>query len=506
MIDKSDQAIGKILVWLLILSTLIRGFLAAYLEFGNDEVYYWTYALYPDYSHFDHPPMVGWVIQVFSLNLLLEHEFFIRLSAVVLGTVNTWMIFIIGARLKNKLTGLYAAILFTASIYCFVIAGTFILPDTPQVFFWLLSILFLTNVFFSNHKQSKKNIYLILAGITIGLGMLSKYTTIFLWAGTMIYILFYDRQWLKRSDLYISILSSVILFLPVINWNILNDWISFTYQGERANLFASGININSFLREMAGQILYNNPVNVALIILALFAITMKKRILSSNRNKFLLLTSVPLILTFLFVSLFRGTLPHWSSPGYLGLIILAAAFLTERKSKFILPLRLQVSVVLLLLVLVLGTGQIKGGWLLYDGSDDPRTLGRKDVSLDMYGWRQLGKKYKSNGLPIVSHRWFPAANLDYYVAKPNGLKVLAIGDLSSIHKYAWINKERGGFQEGMDVMYLTMSRDYKDPYDHYRNYFEEISPVDTIRITRSGKHVQNVFIYQMNNLLRIPQN
>ena len=71
MIDKSDQAIGKILVWLLILSTLIRGFLAAYLEFGNDEVYYWTYALYPDYSHFDHPPMVGCVIQVFSLNLLL---------------------------------------------------------------------------------------------------------------------------------------------------------------------------------------------------------------------------------------------------------------------------------------------------------------------------------------------------------------------------------------------------------------------------------------------------
>jgi len=44
------------------ISLLLRALVAALTDLGNDEVYYWTYALYPDWSHFDHPPMVGWII------------------------------------------------------------------------------------------------------------------------------------------------------------------------------------------------------------------------------------------------------------------------------------------------------------------------------------------------------------------------------------------------------------------------------------------------------------
>ncbi|HCT70866.1 MAG TPA: glycosyl transferase, partial [Bacteroidales bacterium] len=60
------------------------------------EVYYINYALYPDLSHFDHPPMVGWLIQLFSLNLLFDSELFIRLGAVVAGTLNTWLMYLTG--------------------------------------------------------------------------------------------------------------------------------------------------------------------------------------------------------------------------------------------------------------------------------------------------------------------------------------------------------------------------------------------------------------------------
>ena len=135
-----EQNINKILFWLLAISALVRGILAVWMEFGNDEVYYWTYALYPDWSHFDHPPMVGWVIQLFSLNLLFDSEFFIRLASVVFMTANTYIIFRIGKELKDAQTGLYAALLFTASIYAFVITGIFIMPDTPLMLFWLLAV------------------------------------------------------------------------------------------------------------------------------------------------------------------------------------------------------------------------------------------------------------------------------------------------------------------------------------------------------------------------------
>ena len=72
-----EQNISKTLIWLLVISALVRGVLAAWLEFGNDEVYYWAYALYPDWSQIDHPPMVGWVIKLFRLNLLFDSEIFI---------------------------------------------------------------------------------------------------------------------------------------------------------------------------------------------------------------------------------------------------------------------------------------------------------------------------------------------------------------------------------------------------------------------------------------------
>ncbi|MGE5424707.1 MAG: ArnT family glycosyltransferase, partial [Syntrophothermus sp.] len=128
-----DKKIRKYLLILILISFLIRAMAAWLIELGNDEVYYRLYALYPDWSHFDHPPMVGWIIQLFSLNLTLHSEFFLRLGFVVTGTFSTWIIFLIGKEISDDLTGLYAAILYTSSIYCSIIAGIFIMPDGPQV-------------------------------------------------------------------------------------------------------------------------------------------------------------------------------------------------------------------------------------------------------------------------------------------------------------------------------------------------------------------------------------
>ena len=106
----------KNLAWLIGISTLLRIVLAQSLEFGNDEVYYWTYALFPDWSHFDHPPMLGFFIQLFSLNLLFDSEMFIRLSSIFFAALNTLLFFQIGKEIKNEMAGWYAALLYNASI------------------------------------------------------------------------------------------------------------------------------------------------------------------------------------------------------------------------------------------------------------------------------------------------------------------------------------------------------------------------------------------------------
>ncbi len=519
MEDKENK-IKKTLIRLIIISTVIRAFIAFFIELGNDEVYYWTYALYPDWSHFDHPPMVGFIIQMFSFDLFFQDEIFLRLSSIIFGSINTWLIFLIAKKLKNSITGLYAALLFTASIYCFVIAGIFILPDTPQLLFWLLSMYFLLNSLPDKSQSKKSRNYLLLAGVTIGLGMLSKYTSVFLWFGAGLYILFYNRNWLKSKTIYLSLLLSLILVLPILIWNIQNDFISFTFQGERVDVTGSMLRLDYFATEFFGQIFYNNPVNFVIIIFALIAIFRKKKFLNSQHVRLLLFLSLPLIFTFLVFSLFRSTLPHWTGPAYLSLILIAAAYLEElsvrKPGKVLFPVPIQFSLYFLIIILILGFGQINYGWLNLDKSTDVKTLGKNDFSLDMYGWEQLGEKFSNiverdkkqnlidTNAVIISYRWFPAANLDYYVARQLNKKVLAIGSLERIHKYAWINKKRGGFNKGMDAYFITTSRDFKSPYDLYENYFEKIEPADTIPIIRSGKNVKNFFVFRMIGLQRIP--
>jgi len=509
----------KILFWLILISTLVRGIIAAFIELGNDEVYYVNFALYLDWSHFDHPPMVGYIIQLFSLNLLFENEIFIRLGSIILGSINTYIIFLIGKKIKNETTGLYAAFLFTASIYCFVIVGIFILPDTPQVFFWLLSLYLLLSSLPSKQyiKAEKRN--LILAGITIGFAMLSKYTSVFLWAGAGVYILLYNFNWLKKKEVYISVILSFLIFLPVLIWNYNNDFISFTFHGERVIASESIIRLDYFFAELGGQIFYNNPVNFIVILITLFSIGFGKKFLSRDYKRLLLSTSLPLIILFLVFSLFRRTLPHWTAPAYLSLILLAAAYLENKCSlkKRLIPNFIKTSIGFLILLILLGFLQINYGLLFQSHQKNLKKIGKNDVTLDMYGWSQLGEKFKilyqndlnknniKNDAIIVSHRWFPAANLDYYVARPLDIKLLAIGKLERIHRYAWINNYRGGFKKGMDAYFLTSSRDYQDPNFLYKNYFQEIEKPDTIQILRNGKTVKNVFVFRMKNLKKLPE-
>lgn len=498
------------LIILAVVSGLVRLFLAGFIELGNDEVYYWTYALFPDLSHFDHPPMVGLVIQFFTLDLLIDHEVFVRLGPVVFGTVNTVMIFLIGKRLVDEAAGYYAALLYTGSIYCSVVAGIFILPDAPQIFFWLIALYLLTPLINNNDidRQARKSIFW--AGIVMGLGMLSKYTTAYLWFGALLYVLLFNRKWLKRGILYISVSMTLILFTPVLFWNWQTDFISFTFHSARVGFFDSGINPEYFITELAGQFFYNNPVNFILIISVLVLLLRKKFMPEKKVKRFLLLTGIPLIATFLFISLFRRTLPHWSGPGYLSLILLAAIWLRDKKPEMPsknLPGWIQSSIILLVVVLFLAIGQIRYGIFPITQS------GNQDITTEMHGWKKTGSKFidmyhsdlesgvMSKDAVIFSNKWFPAAHFDYYVATPNNIKLYAINSLNEIHKYYWINQERGNIKKGTDAYFLTTSLYPKDPNILYKDLFKEILPPDTIRISRQKTIAKEVYVYRMKGLV-----
>lgn len=514
-----EENIPKVLIILLIVSIVIRGFLAAFFELGNDEVYYWTFALYPDWSHFDHPGMVGWMMQLFSCNLLFDSEFFLRLSSLVLMTVDTWLIYLIGKEIKNKITGFYTALLYTASLYAFIITGVFIMPDTPLIFFLLLSILFFIR-YFKNKQNASSNshgcAYLLLAALFAGLAMLSKYSAVFIWVGVGLYILIYDRKELKNGYLYLAVLISAICLLPILIWNLQHDFASFTFHGNRVSLFGKP-RFDYFGAELAGELIYNNPIVYILIIIALVSFFKTKTSRTNTVNRLLVLTALPWVGLFLYFSLTRQTLPHWSAPALCLLIPMAGAWLAERQENmtglYRIPAVIIASLLLMLTAVGLGSFEIKTGRIqsLF-ASNKPTpiyTVGTGDITLDMYGWEQkrkgfeavrdsliaLGEMRADNG--IIAVNWFPAANIDYYIARPLGLQLYTLGDLENTHKYQWINEQRGGIQKGENYWFLNQSHNYSDPCWRLKPNFESVTPVDTFPIYRCGRVVEYVCVYKL---------
>ena len=502
------------LLILILFSAIIRGLVAAFTELGNDEVYYWTYALFPDLSHFDHPPMVGFLIQLTTFNLQFVDEFFIRLGGIILGSLNTWIIYLLGKQLFNQRAGWISALLYTASIYAGIISNTFILPDTPQLFFWLLS-LYLASLSFVRTQEISANSrnLLFLMGVSIGAAILSKYTSVFLWSGSIAYLMFHNRKWYKIKELYFALFVSALMITPILFWNMEHDFISFSFHSDRVGIFHSGFRFDYFFTELLGQFFYNNPFVFVLVWFGIFAAFRKGFKHIPEGGRFLIYTGLPLIVLFLFFALFRRTLPHWTGPAYVTLIPLAAwridAIMQVKSRQHLIPPIVNAALMLFLVIILAGFLQINSGFFWQDNKGKISSFGKMDPSLDMYGWDQLCHSFKqarerdiaygimSPEAAIITNKWFPAAHLDFYVATPLGMKLKTLGSLIDTHKYHWITEERGGLTDGEDFYYISSSHAFKDPLTLYKANFDEILPADTLPIIRNQEIVEYFFVYHL---------
>lgn len=500
----------KILL-LIIISTAARLVIASAIELGNDEVYYWTYAQYLQWNYFDHPPIVGWLIRLTTANLTLHTELFVRLGAIISSAICTYLIFKIGTLITNIQTGWFAALLYTASIYASIIAGTFILPDSPQMPFWLLGILLLIKISHIPAYNSRSVLLWCLFGVAAGFCIMSKVHGIFLWVAVAMYVIFIHPKWLRYPGIYLAAAITLIIISPIIIWNIQNHFITYTFHSSRVSFSGAGINAGGFIRELAGEVFYNNPVNFFLICTSLFLASKGKLQADKKDILLLLFCGLPLIITLLFVSLFRETLPHWSGPAYCCLLIFPAIKLAAVSNQNIrsIPGAIKASLIFIIILAVSGMAIIH----FYPGtlSQQKQGLltGEGDFTLDMYGWEEAGKKfdslYKSDvakkimpfNAPIIINKWFPGAHTDFYIANKTKQPTFGIGRLFDLHQYYWSDKYKKPLQND-DAAYLIVpsnlyNRETLHEVNKYFNYYE--MPV-ILSLLRNGVLCKYLYVFR----------
>ena len=342
--------------------------------------------------------------------------------------------------------------------------------------------------------------------------MLCKIHTSFLWLGFLSYIIFYNRQWLKQPALYCSALVTVLVFYPVIQWNIDNHFVTYLYHSSRVNVTKSGIHINAFLTFIAGQVFYCNPIIFFCIIAGSAAAFKNKLPVLCSQKRLLLLCSIPLIAVVAVISLFKDVLPHWIGPAYTGLILLTACYFSTFAEKKILPKPLLSATVLLMFVIAAGIMVVNffPGTL---GKKENLILGDGDFTLDMYGWKNLKTNLKKiidtdtrsgvmkNNAVIICNKWFPAAHIDLYAAMPLQKDVIALGDTNDIHQYAWINTIRKTLQAGDDAYCIVPSNYYTDVKALYGARFTNIVAPQIVEQKRNGSLCRYFYIWRLHHYI-----
>ncbi len=306
--------------WLLGASLIWRVALAAILPIGTDEAYEITVGRDFALSFFDHPPLGFWapaIAEVLGANNPLGY----RVPTLIFGTLLTAMLYFVGKELNGTRTGLWAAGLGALAPFT-MLSGVLILPDGPLYPAMLTAVYALLRL-----ERGGSQTWWWLTGFSLGIAMASKYQAALFCIGALVWVISTPRlwAWFKAPGYYAALLLAIGGAIPILWWNISNDWISMSFHTGRVGVTFNAPNLASML---LGQSLYLLPPVLVWSFIRLFSPTTW----GNPRNRLLVLTGLPTVVMFNAIYVVsEDSLPHWTMPGWLLLLPLVAQRFSEKQ-------------------------------------------------------------------------------------------------------------------------------------------------------------------------------
>ncbi len=166
--------------WAIIVTTLllIKVSLAWALPMTGDEAYFVFWGRYLDYGYYDHPPMAGWMMW---LQLLVsDHRVWLRMPGLLSELIIAWAFYQL-MQPFDAVKARWLALLLLLSPMSLL--NVFTLTDTGCILFAALSFVAAARGLLTNRL-----LWAALAGVGLGLAFLSKYFSVLLGIG---YLIFY---------------------------------------------------------------------------------------------------------------------------------------------------------------------------------------------------------------------------------------------------------------------------------------------------------------------------
>jgi hypothetical protein len=297
---------------------LVHLWLAGAVGLTDDEAYYRLWALAPAMGYLDHPPMVGWMIAA-GRWIAGDTALGIRLGAVLVALIGPLVLWrtaflLFGASIAR------AAVWIALAMPLLAVGGVVITPDTPSVLFWGLAGWALAEL----HASRGANWWLAV-GAFAGLGLLSKYTNLFVGAGILLWLVLLRANWpwFRAWQLWAGGAIACVLALPVVLWNAEHEWASFAKQFGRVG-HGHGLT-GSYLLELAGANL--GLMSPLIAVLAAIGLAKAVRTAAAARDQASALVAagvLPFLAYLLVHALHDRVQANWMAPLYPAFAICAA--------------------------------------------------------------------------------------------------------------------------------------------------------------------------------------
>jgi dolichol-phosphate mannosyltransferase len=224
----SGEQWRRVAIYLVAVGFLLRLVYITQIELLPEDSYYWNYAQHLDLGYLDHPPMVAWLIWL-GTAAFGDSEFGVRIGALCCAAVASLFAYRLTRNLFGEPSAVVALVLMQVLPF-FFLAGMLMTPDAPLTAAWAAALYFLERALIAGRSRAW-----LLAGLSIGLGLISKYTIGMLVPAMVLFVILdsQSRRWLSRWEPYAALIIAGAIFSPVIAWNAQHEWASFAFQTSR---------------------------------------------------------------------------------------------------------------------------------------------------------------------------------------------------------------------------------------------------------------------------------
>ena len=229
----------------------------------GDELYHVDTGRHLAWGYMEFPPMIGflaWIQNLFHSDSLYIHHLFVHLAAGLIIVLCGLTVVRLGGKWKAVLLCLVCIL--TGS--CFGLTQNAFQPVIFDQLFWVLSFYLLIS-----YIKTAESLYLILLGVSIGLGFMTKYSILFFGAGLILSTIIFQRELFRTKACWLGLLIFMLIISPNLYWQWDN---SFPVLSHFSRLYEVQLDDMKLSDNITSLVLSPNPLTVFVWLAGIFVI------------------------------------------------------------------------------------------------------------------------------------------------------------------------------------------------------------------------------------------